>query len=211
MGAPPPPAHMRHMMKRLVLAAVAALSFTPAFADVLSLGQISTYLNSLDTVQTRFVQTNPDGSRDTGTLSIKRPNRARFEYDPPNKALVIAGGGAVAVFDEWNRSDPDQYPLKRTPLNLILGANIDLSKARMVVDHKASGDRTLVVAQDPDHPDYGQIGLYFEQNPVRLAEWVIFNEMGEATKVQLDPFVEKSNLSTFLFSIPYETEERAKR
>lgn len=198
------------MKRRVVLGLMAALIASPALAAPLSLSQVSAYLNSLGTVQARFVQVNPDGGRDNGLLSIKRPGRARFDYDEPNDTLVMAGGGQVAIFDTYSRDKPEQYPLRRTPLNLILGRNIQLQGSDMVVDHKASGDRTLVIAQDPKHPEYGQIGLYFEQSPVRLAEWIITNEFGDQTRVVIGPFAQRDNLSTLLFSIEHEKQSRAR-
>lgn len=79
----------------------------------------------------------------------------------------------------------------------------------MVVGHRQSGDRTLVIAQDPEHPEYGQIGLYFEASPVRLAEWVITNELGEQTRVVLGPFADRANLSASMFSVTQEKRRRS--
>ena len=80
------------LARRTFMAGLAALTARPAFAaDMLSLDQISTYLNSFTTAQATFRQRNADGSVSTGRLFLKRPGRARFEYDPPNDALVLAG------------------------------------------------------------------------------------------------------------------------
>ena len=68
-------------------------------ADKLSLNAISAYLNGIATAKTDFTQVNDDGSLSTGTLYLKRPGRVRFEYNPPEKLLVMAGGGQVAIFD----------------------------------------------------------------------------------------------------------------
>ncbi|WP_138469744.1 outer membrane lipoprotein carrier protein LolA [Poseidonocella sp. HB161398] len=191
------------------LAALPILAAAPALAAPLALSEISAYLNSLQSVQARFVQVNPDGSQDRGTLSLKRPGRARFDYDKPNETLVMVGGGQVAIFDKYSGAQPDEYPLAKTPLNLILGANVQLDGARMVVDHRVSGERTLVVAQDPAHPEYGQIGLYFEPSPVRLAEWIITNEAGEQTRTVLGAFSDRS-LGSSLFNVAGEKMKRAR-
>jgi len=202
------------MKRRDLLAAAAALpllslaSALPAAAAVVPLDQLSAYVNSLVSVQARFVQTNADGSTQAGTVSIRRPNRARFEYDPPDKALVLASAGQVAVFDSYKGGNVQMYPLRATPLKLILAANVDLSTAGMVVAHKASGERTLVVAQDPEHPEYGQIGLYFEANPVRLAEWIVSDSTGQQTRVKLDPFKTVADLPASMFSITMEKQKR---
>ena len=78
---------------------VFVLTLAPAVAEKLSLNAISKYLNGLSTVKGAFTQINDDGTISTGTIYIKRPGRVRFEYDPPEAALVMAGGGQVAIFD----------------------------------------------------------------------------------------------------------------
>ena len=133
------------------------------------LSRLSDYLNGLTTVETDFTQINSDGSISTGKIYIKRPGRVRFEYAPPDRSLVIAGGQQVAIFDAKSNQPPEQYPLKRTPLNLILAENIDLGRASMVVGHSDDGTSTRVRAQDPENPEYGSIELVFTARPGRTA------------------------------------------
>ena len=98
------------------------------------------------------MQTNADGSRSTGKLYIKRPGRARFEYDPPMKSLVMAGSGQVAIFDEKSNQPPEQYPLRRTPLNLILADNVNLGQAKMVIGHAEVGRHHARRGAGPEKP-----------------------------------------------------------
>ncbi len=185
-----------------------AASMQPAFADALSLNAISQYLNSLSTAQSRFTQVNADGSTATGTLYIKRPGRIRFEYDKPNPALVMAGGGQVAVFDNKSNMPPEQYPLSRTPLNLILERNVDLSRRGMVTGFQYDGTYTIVVAQDPKQPEYGSIALLFTGPQVQLRQWIITAGDGTRTTVRLDGLQPVGGLGANLFSIPIEMQRR---
>jgi outer membrane lipoprotein-sorting protein len=198
---------------RPFLAALLAVLLIPAagMAKEIPLSAISAYLNGLTTAEASFSQRNGDGSVSTGKLFIDRPGRMRFEYDPPNKALVIAGSGAVAIFDPKSNQPPEQYPLARTPLNLILARHIDLGQAQMVVSHRAEGDRTVVVAQDPKHPDYGQIALYFSADPLRLDGWAITDQSGGQTAVRLAPLKTGLTFGSALFDIKAEAEARRGR
>ena len=162
------------------------------------LGEISTYLNGIKTAQAPFTQINDDGSISTRKLYIKRPGRVRFEYDPPNEALVIAGAGAVSVFDSKG-GQGETYPLSRTPLSIILDDNVDLGRARMVTNHESDGTSTTVTAQDPDHPEYGDIRLVFTGAPVELRQWVIRNDAGETTTVVLGGLETGVRLSDQMF------------
>jgi outer membrane lipoprotein-sorting protein len=183
-----------------ILAPLAMLMSLPAQAEEVPLDVLSAYLNSLTTVQAPFVQVNADGSKSKGTIYIQRPGRARFEYSAPDKNLVIASGGQVVIFDARSNEPPEQYPLARTPLNLILDKTVDLTKAKMVVGHQEIGGATIVRAQDPKHPDYGTIDLVFGENPVALTKWIITDDIGNQTSVTLGPLVVNQSFASSLFS-----------
>ena len=197
------------ILLRTLLAPLMLLALSlPATAEKLSLAELSRYLNSLTTAQAAFTQTNADGSQAKGMLYIKRPGRARFEYAPPDRTLVMAGGGQLAIFDSKSNQPPEQYPLRRTPLNLILAPKVDLAQANMVVGHKEVGDTTRVMAQDPENPEYGMIELVFTANPTALRQWIITDDLGSQTRVELADLQTGVDLSGFLFDI---TAERARQ
>ncbi|WP_273508072.1 LolA family protein [Planktotalea frisia] len=187
---------------RTLLPAVAIVLATamPAAAQKISLNAISNYLNGLNTAKGAFTQVNDDGTISTGTIYIKRPGRIRFEYNPPDKQLVLASGGAVVIYDPKTNEPPETYPLARTPLSIILAKNVNLSRARMVVGHKSDGKSTTVKAQDPEHPEYGNIELVFTANPVELRQWVINDDGGNRTTVILGELDKKARMNNLLFN-----------
>jgi len=198
------------MTRRTLLLSLPALALArPALAQSrIPLSEISRYFNSFSTARGDFTQINPDGTISTGRIMIHRPGRVRFEYDPPEQSLVMASGGQLAVFDGRSNQPPNQYPLRRTPLNLILAANVDLSRARMVVDHFADENTTSVVAQDPDHPEYGTIRLVFSGNPIELRQWVITDDTRAETTVILGDLQLGTQMSAGLFNITAEINAR---
>lgn len=194
-----------------LLAPLALIAFaSPALADKISLSNLSAYLNQLTTAEADFTQVNSDGTISTGHLFIKRPGRVRFEYAPPDKSLVMAGGQQVAVFDAKSNQPPDQYPLSKTPLSIILAENVDLSRAKMVVAHREVENTTRIVAQDPDHPQYGSIELVFTNSPVELRQWVITDDSGNQTTVILGDMKKGGDFPPSYFNITVETEKRAR-
>ncbi|WP_417242020.1 LolA family protein [Celeribacter sp.] len=178
----------------------------PAAADKLSLDQLSQYLNTLGTVSADFVQTNDDGSRSNGVLTIKRPGRMRLEYTT-SKDLVLTSGGQVGVFDAGSNEPPQRFPLSKTPLNVILKNNVNLSQARMVVSHTEENGDTVVRAQDPAHPEYGSIDLIFSDTPV-LKAWVVHDDTGGSTTVQLTRMRLGGNVPDAQFNIMAEADKR---
>jgi len=190
-------------MKSLILSLVFLSLAGSATAQKLSLEVLSAYLTSLRVVEGQFTQTNSDGSTSEGTIYIKRPGRVRFEYAPPEEAMVIAGGGQLAIFDP-RAGDPARYPLNQTPLHLILRNDVDLTDAKMIVSHGFEGTSTTIVAQDPDHPDRGSIKLYFGGDPLVLRQWVITDNAGDQTRMQLTKLRIGGRVPNRLFNIQAE-------
>lgn len=197
------------MITRAFLSAAAlAASLSGAMADPIPLDALSAYLNGLTTAEATFTQINSDGSGSKGQVFIQRPGRMRFEYQKPDKTLVLASAGSVAIFDPKSNQPPEEYPLKRTPLNLILAPKIDLQNAKMVVSTHEEGDLTLVLAQDPEHPEYGTLELGFAADPLRLTQWVVTDGGGAQTIVLLDDLAPGKAYPPSLFSITHERDLR---
>lgn len=189
-------------MKRLLLAPLLlALMVAPALAEQLSLNEISNYLNGLTSAEAPFTQVNPDGSTSRGMLYLKRPHRMRLEYAPPEKTLVLAAAGSVAIFDGKSNSSADQYPISKTPLSLILTPRVDLSQARMVVAQGEKDGLTYVTAQDPKRPEYGQLTLFFSSNPIALRQWIVTDETGGQTLVKFGALETGKSYPLDFFSI----------
>ena len=180
----------------------------PVFAEKISLGDLSAYLNGIRTAEFEFSQINDDGSVSKGTIYIKRPGRMRFEYDPPNNALVLASGGRLAIFDDKGNHDPVIYPLKRTPLAIILAKNIDLAASAMVVGHAAEGAVTTVRVEDPENLDYGRVDLFFLGPEPALRQWVVGDAGGGSTTMLLGDIQTGMVLNSSLFSITHNTNAR---
>lgn len=181
----------------------------PAHAEKISLAQISSYFNKLSTAQANFTQFNDDKSISTGKLIIKRPGRIRFEYELPSLALVIVGGGQVAVFDPKANEGPTRFPLSQTPMKIILKNKVDLGQEDMVVGHTVDGLNTLLTLQDPKHPNRGTIQLIFSENPIKLRQWIIDDNVGNVTKVIIGDWTEGQRISNVLFNIQAEIQKRA--
>lgn len=190
---------------RIAAISVAVVTAQAAWADKLPLNAISGYLNDLRTAEGTFTQINDDGSVDTGKIYIKRPGKMRFEYNAPNETLMVASANAVYIVDSKSNQPPETYPLRRTPLSLILARNVNLGQANMVVGHDFDGTATVVTAQDPEHPEYGNIEMKFTGNPVQLRQWVVNDSGGGQTTVVLGELQRGGSLSNRLFDAPRRT------
>lgn len=192
---------MRFITTTVLAIGLGLAATLPASAEKLALNAISAYLNGMKTAQGDFTQINDDGSISTGTIYIKRPGKVRFEYNAPDSGIVIAGSNTVVIYDKKSNQAAETYPLSKTPLSIILAANVNLGQAKMVTGHGYDGTATTVRAQDPAHPEYGNIELKFTDNPVELRQWIINDGNGSQTTVVLGGLKVGGNLSNSLFDI----------
>lgn len=201
----------RRAIAALAMSVFSTFGIGPAVAEnrIIPLSEISAYFNGIVKSSTTFTQVNEDHTLSTGLLSIMRPGRLRFDYAPPGSALVIASGGQVAIFDDAaNASSPQTYPLRQTPLSILLEKVVDLEAKDMVVAHVRDEFKTIVTAQDPKHAEYGSIDLVFTDSPVQLRQWIINGTDGEKTTVILADLSEDGGINTGMFNVSREVLKR---
>ncbi|MEM7296570.1 MAG: outer membrane lipoprotein carrier protein LolA [Pseudomonadota bacterium] len=192
---------MKGALSSLVFAVGLAAS---ADADPIPLASLSDYLETLPALEAEFVQRADGLDVAPGRLFLKRPGRMRFEYEGDG-SMVIAAGGALAIFDPRSNENPTRFPLAQTPLKVILERDVDLERADMVVAHWEEGEFTAVRAQDPERPDYGHIDLWFSGDPIQLRRWVVVDSAGFATEMELRRMRLGGRVPNRLFNILAET------
>lgn len=166
-------------------------------ADLL---RISNYLNGLGTMDGQFVQIGPDGELSRGTFHLRRPGRIRFDYLPPNPALIVADGTWVGVCDRSIESY-ERYPLSETPLDLLLRDRVDLRTEGAVQGITRGEGQLRVRAIDPDAPEQGSITMIFSDVPLQLRQWVVVDAQGLTTTVALSETRANVRLDPNLFVI----------
>ena len=118
------------LLGRGILASLLMLASSPGFAADASLARVEKFLGALKTLSADFVQVvrGRDGqitSRATGTLSLSRPDRFRWDYRTPYVQVIVADGRKLWLYD----SDlaqvtvrPLESGLGSTPAMLLSGA-----------------------------------------------------------------------------------------
>ena len=195
--------------KTLLTVFIIALFGTPLRAEKISLFSLSGYLDSIKKVSGTFTQFNSDKTISTGRIFLFRPGRMRMEYKTPDNSLVIVGGSQIAVFDSKSNTDPRVFPLRKTPLNILLKKKINLKTSDIVIRHEEEENSTVVLLQDPKLSSYGSLKLVFVDHPVTLRQWVITNEMGDQTVLKFKDFINQPNMSSDKFNISLEIDKRA--
>ena len=184
----------------LPLPALAARpAITPLSAEDQALvARATAYLEGLTEAKARFVQTDARGAVTQGTVYLKRPGKARFDYDPPSDLLVVSDGANVSIADGRLKTF-DSYPLMATPLSLFLARQIKLNRGVIVSRVTRMADGYSITARDGRKEAEGQITLTFADNPLTLAGWTVADAQGASTRIRLTGLERASGLAASLF------------
>ena len=177
----------------LVLAAAGGAHAQAGVQDV------ERYVNSIRTLQARFVQTNPNGSVVQGTLSIRRPGRMRFEYDAPSQLKIVADGTQVTMWDPTTK-DFGQWPLGWTAASFLVKEPLQLSGDIKVESQQRepNGILALTLVQTR-RPQEGKIIVRVSESPMQLRGWTILDNRGNRVNVTLTDFRTGTQLADSLF------------
>jgi len=169
-------------------AAAAIVAAAPVQA---SLPEVAAHLRGLQTMTADFTQTAASGAVARGKVTLARPGRARFQYEPSVPLLIVADGRSLAMID-YEVAQVSKWPIRGTPLAVLLDPNADISKYGRVLEPGNGGlpGFVTVEAKDKKHPEYGTITLYFSRDQrgpagLMLSAWRVLDAQGNVTQVQL--------------------------
>lgn len=168
---------------------------------------VSAWFNGVETLKGHFDQQNQDGSLVGGDFYLRRPGRMRFEYAAPQK-LTLLSDGLWVMLNDRELETVDRYPLRETPLWLILKKHVDLAKDAQIVRVDREGGLTGVTVRSDDNDAQGALTLVFvgdQRMGLDLRHWVIEDVQGNRTVVSLRQIEQGMALSPELF-IPDEYE-----
>ncbi|TWS99604.1 outer membrane lipoprotein carrier protein LolA [Reyranella sp. CPCC 100927] len=160
--------------------------------------RIEQYLNSVQTLQARFTQTSSNGNVAPGTLSLQRPGRMRFEYDPPSKILIVADGSQITIADFKDRS-MSQWPIGWTSASFLAAKEVKLSGDLTVTGVTRNGTDLHVAVVQTKRPQEGKVELVFADQPLLLKGWVVWDAKNVPVAVTLSNVQTGVTLSRDLF------------
>ncbi|GGC10966.1 outer-membrane lipoprotein carrier protein [Novosphingobium endophyticum] len=174
------------------LAVPAIFPNAPALAATQSekaqLNQVVEALRGISTMRADFVQTDRSGQSVTGTLTLKRPGRIRFQYEKSVNMLIVSDGKALTMVD-YDVNQVQRWPISNSPLGALLDPKRDVARYGTI---KPTGnpDVVSVEVRDSKHPEYGIITLIFTRDAtapggLELAYWVALDSQNKRTTIQL--------------------------
>lgn len=171
------------------LAAVAALTLSlPAAAQQGTLAQVQAHLRATQTMTASFSQTDRAGKTLTGTMTLKKPGKIRFQYEKGVPLLIVADGSALWFID-YSVRQVQRWPVKNSPLGILMNPDADIARYAKLVP-TGSPDVISVDAYDPKRPEFGRINMVFVRNAsapggLMLQGWVALDSQNNTTRVRL--------------------------
>ena len=167
---------------------VVALAGPGAASPASDLRAVESHLAQAQTLVSGFTQTDGKGRQLSGTLSLKRPGRIRFEYGRGANMLLV-GNGKTLSFLDYEVGQKSSWPVAKSPLAVLLSANPDLGRIARVV---STNDPRIVVvrARDARRPEFGTLVLAFTRSPgspagLKLEGWTAIDAQNKTTRVRL--------------------------
>ncbi len=169
--------------------AVVALAAPGAASPATDLRAVESHLAQTRSLVSSFTQTDGKGRQLSGTLSLKRPGRIRFEYGRGANMLLVANGKTLSFID-YEVGQKSSWPVAKSPLAVLLSANPDLGRIARVIP--SNDPRVVVVrARDARRPEFGTLVLAFTRSPgspagLMLEGWTAIDAQNKTTRVRLD-------------------------
>ena len=172
----------------LPLAALVAVASPVAAQTGTDLAAVQRAIAGIDSMTAAFSQTDRNGQVLTGTLTLKKPGKIRFQYQK-GVPLLIVGDGKALTFIDYSVKQVQRWPIGSSPLGVLLDPGRDISRYAKIVP--SSNPAVLSVeAYDPKHPEYGRITLVFARSAaapggLMLQGWSALDTQGNRTTIRL--------------------------
>jgi outer membrane lipoprotein-sorting protein len=182
---------MKTLLKAALTAACLSAACISAPAVAATLADVERALAATTTMTADFTQTAANGQVVRGTMKLKRPGRIRFDYGSKTPYLVVADGRLLSFVD-YQVSQVSQWPIRSTPLGVLLDPKADLGRIARVLPAEQSPlpGQLAVVAADPRKPDLGRITFFLAPDGaapggLRLTGWRVLDAQNNLTTVEL--------------------------
>ena len=194
-----------HSLRRLAIAAVAALTVLPPAAVAGGLDQLKAFVDGTKSGKASFRQVITGKDRrdrtSAGTFYFQRPGRFRWSYDKPVEQLIVGDGTKLWIFDR----DLNQVIVRSqaaalggSPAALLAGDNA-LERNFTLTDAGTTDGLAMVEALPKSaEGSLSRVRIGFRDNLPRRME--LLDAFGNSTLLTFDRFERNPSLDSALFA-----------
>ena len=190
---------------KLIKLFILLLFVTSAYAENKTEDHLTRFLDNMQTLQANFKQTLVDEQgieleSTSGVVSLKRPNKFRWDYKHPYLQTIVTNGEVLWIYDE----DLEQVTIREVSSSVegtpvaILGTYEDIDKQFIIIDLENIEEFDWVELTPRDiESQYDSIRLGF--NKEKLGMMVIFDNLGQVTRIDFTEEVINKKLDNHTF------------
>ena len=156
--------------------------------------KIITQMKLTDNLSFNFVQTIND-AREVGNCVIKYPKKIYCNYNSIDKKIIVSNGKSMVI---KNNKNYYIYPLKRTPLELLLDKNYLISKIK-ISNSKIISDAYISFKISEDD---NEISIFFDRKTFNLIGWQTVDIYQNLIITYISSIKINKNLNKNLFKLP---------
>ncbi len=162
-------------------------------AEASNKDKIIEYLQNTENLNFDFEQ-NINGKIENGNCTIQYPKKIYCKYKKNNKILVSNGKSLVVR----TITSYYKYPLKKTPLNLILDKNFLIKKIYNLKEKILDKNYINFVIKENDH----EINLFFDEKRFNLIGWQTIDIYQNINVTYLSSVLVNQKIEPNLFKLP---------
>ena len=180
---------MRSAVRRMsLIVLVAAGALLPSAALLANatdpVSRAEAWFDGISTMKADFIQVASDGTTATGELHLRRPHRMKIIYDLDEPLILLTTPFWLHV-DRPEDRNVTSYPIRETPLSLILQKQVELRSDEFETSHSVRNGITSIVLTKDTGEGAGQLTLEFTNKPFELRKWSIRDAADVTTTVTL--------------------------
>ena len=176
---------VRRMSLIVVLAAGVLLPSAALLANATDpVSRAEAWFDGISTMKADFIQVASDGTTATGELHLRRPHRMKIIYDLDEPLILLTTPFWLHV-DRPEDRNVTSYPIRETPLSLILQKQVELRSDEFETSHSVRNGITSIVLTKDTGEGAGQLTLEFTNKPFELRKWSIRDAADVTTTVTL--------------------------
>ncbi len=178
----------------------------PAAAVADAVASLEQFFNGTEAYSADFDQVVLDESyrqidEASGSLSILRPGRFRWDYDPPAEQMIVGDGDKVWIYDIELKQvivRDQQQALGQSPAILLAGEG-EAKRDFEISDQGVQGDLSWVKAiPKSEQSGFEEIRIAFADNELAVMELV--DGLGQTTRIRFSNVVHNPTLPADQFS-----------
>ncbi len=173
-------------MKRIIFL-ITLLSSMASYAsdiDQKYVQKTESYLNKVQNLTGKFIQSSSNGSHDSGTFWLSRPGKLKLVYNSP---MEVVSDGKNLIYHDKNLDQLTHISLDAIPAGILFRSNIRLDGRDIkVLSTKKKNNYVEVTVTMAGDPGIGSLKMYFKEAPFELRGWQVKDASGLVTRITLE-------------------------